>query len=205
MEIDYEMNVELRDNAVIVIDSTGMKITNRGDWMRSRRRVSNRRGWIKVHVAYDIESKQIVDFDVTDVSGQDCKDGLKIIERLGEWFNRANKKIMKVLGDAGYDTYEIFNYLCERGISAVIKLRSIAKLSNNLSRSRIIRYMRDSGRNWSKELGYYWRWLVESFFSAYKRTFGESVSGRSMDTIKKEIFFKLLIMNSFYSYNNLTI
>ena len=44
MEIDYEMNVELKDNAVIVIDSTGMKIKNRGDW-------------IKVHVAYDIESK----------------------------------------------------------------------------------------------------------------------------------------------------
>ena len=43
------------------------------------------------------------------------------------------------------------------------------------------------------------------FFYAYKRTFRESVSGRSMDTIKKEIFFKLLIMNSFYSYNNLTI
>ena len=57
----------------------------------------------------------------------------------------------------------------------------------------------DSGRNWSKELGYNWRWSVESFFSAYK------ISGRSMDTIKKEIFFKLLIMNSFYSYNNLTI
>ena len=57
MEIDYEMDVELRDNAVIVIDSTGMKITNRGDWMRSKRRVSNRKGWIKVHVAYDIEIK----------------------------------------------------------------------------------------------------------------------------------------------------
>ena len=67
--------------------------------------------------------------------------------------------------------------LCMRGISAVIKLRSNAKLSNNLSRSRIIRYMRDSGRDWSKELGYNWRWSVESFFSAYKRTFGESVKG----------------------------
>ena len=47
-----------------------MKITNRGDWMRSRRRVSNRKGWIRVHVAYDIESKQVVDFEVTDESGQ---------------------------------------------------------------------------------------------------------------------------------------
>jgi len=139
MEIDYEMNVELRDNAVIVIDSTGMKITNRGDWMRSKRSVSNRKGWIKVHVAYDIESKQVVDFEVTDESGQDCKERLKIIERLGERYNRANKKIKKVIGDAEYDTYEIFNYLSELGISAVIKLRSNAKLRNNLSRSRIIK------------------------------------------------------------------
>ena len=29
--------------------------------------------------------------------------------------------------------------------------------------------MRDSGKNWSKELGYNRRWSVESFFSAYKR------------------------------------
>ena len=62
MEIDYEMKVELRDNAVIVIDSTGMKIKNRGDWMRSKRMVSNRKCWIRVHVAYDI--KQVVDFEV---------------------------------------------------------------------------------------------------------------------------------------------
>ena len=76
---------------IVVIDSTGMKVTNRGDW----------KGWIKVHVAYDIESKQIVDFEVTDERGQDCKEGLKIIERLVERYNRANKRIKKVIGDAG--------------------------------------------------------------------------------------------------------
>jgi len=37
--------------------------------------------------------------------------------------------------------------------------------------------LRDSGKNWSKELGYNWRWVLESFFSAYKRTFKESVKG----------------------------
>ena len=65
--------------------------------------------------------------------------------------------------------------------------------------------MRDSGVNWSRELGYNQRWSVESFFSSYKGVFGEDVRSRRRDTIKKEIFFKLLIMNSFYSYNNLTI
>ena len=59
--------------------------------------------------------------------------------------------------------------------------------------------MRDSGNNRSRELGYNKRWLIGSFFSSYKRFFGEHVN-----SIKKEIFFKLLIMNGFYSYNNLT-
>ena len=35
-----------------------------------------------------IESKLIVDFEVTDESGQECKEGLKIIERLGESYSR---------------------------------------------------------------------------------------------------------------------
>ena len=163
-----------------------------------------RKGWVKLHIAYEAKSKKIVEFKVTDERGQDCKEGLEMLKELYENTKRSNKRIRKVIADAGYDTYEIFNYLSERCISAVIKLRRNAKLSDNLSRSRIIRYMRDSGGNWSRELGYNKRWLIESFFSSYKRFFGEHVSSRRMDSIKKEIFFKLLIMNSFYSYNNLT-
>jgi IS5 family transposase len=146
---------------------------------------------VKLHIAYEAKSKKIVEFKVTDERGQDCKEGLEMLKELYEKTKRSNKRIRKVIADAGYDTHEIFNYLSERYISAVIKLR------RNLS--RIIRYMRDSGGNWSRELGYNKRWLIESFFSSYKRFFGEHVN-----SIKKEIFFKLLIMNSFYSYNNLT-
>jgi len=191
MEIEYDMGEEISEDAIVVLDSTGIKITNRGEWMRSRERVSNRKGWVKVHIAYDLKAGKVVGFEVTDERGQDSKEGLKMLKELYEKTKRSNKRIRKVIADAGYDTHEIFNYLSERCISAVIKLR------RNLS--RIIRYMRDSGNNWSRELGYNKRWLIESFFSSYKRFFGEHVN-----SIKKEIFFKLLIMNSFYSYNNLT-
>ena len=176
LNIEFKFEEELPDDAIIIVDSTGMKVTNRGEWIRMRG-IMKRRGWVKLHIAYEAKSKKIVEFKVTDERGQDCKEG----------------------ADAGYDTHEIFNYLSERCVEAVIKLRKNAKLSDDLSRSRIIRYMRDSGGNWSRELGYNKRWLIESFFSSYKRFFGEHVN-----SIKKEIFFKLLIMNSFYSYNNLT-
>jgi hypothetical protein len=203
LNIEFKFEEELPDDAVIIVDSTGMKVTNRGEWIRMRGRMK-RRGWVKLHIAYEAKSKKIVEFKVTDERGQDCKEGLEMLKELYEKTKRSNKRIRKVIADAGYDTHEIFNYLSERCISAVIKLRKNAKLSDNLSRSRIIRYMRDSGGNWSRELGYNKRWLIESFFSSYKRFFGEYVSSRRMDSIKKEIFLKLLIMNSFYSYNNLT-
>jgi hypothetical protein len=134
---------EISEDAIVVLDSTGIKIMNRGEWMRSRERVSSRRGWVKVHIAYDLKAGKVVGFEVTDERGQDCKEGLKMLNELYEKTKRSNKRIRKVIADAGYDTHEIFNYLSERCISAVIKLR------RNLS--RIIRYMRDSGGNWSRE------------------------------------------------------
>ena len=51
MDIKYEMKEELSDDAVIVLDSTGIKVTSRGEWMRHRKRISNRRGWVKIHIA----------------------------------------------------------------------------------------------------------------------------------------------------------
>ena len=44
----FKFEGELPDDAIIIIDSTGMKVTNRGEWIRMRgilkRRVSIRRG-----------------------------------------------------------------------------------------------------------------------------------------------------------------
>jgi len=40
MDIKYEMKEELSDDAVIVLDSTGIKVTSRGEWMGHRKRIS---------------------------------------------------------------------------------------------------------------------------------------------------------------------
>ena len=46
------------DGAVVAIYSTGMKVNNRGEWMRERHGKLHR-GWLKVHVAVDVESKKL--------------------------------------------------------------------------------------------------------------------------------------------------
>ena len=46
------------DDLVIAIDSTGIKITNRGQWMDEKWNTQNRKGFLKIHVAVDIKTKR---------------------------------------------------------------------------------------------------------------------------------------------------
>src|SRR6185437_10777235 len=48
------------DDVIIAADSTGIKVTNRGQWMQDKWNVKNKKGYIKIHVAVDIKTKQIL-------------------------------------------------------------------------------------------------------------------------------------------------
>ena len=51
--------ISYKDKEVVVyLDSSGAKVTNRGEWTRQKWKV--RRGWIKVHIAVDDQNKQVV-------------------------------------------------------------------------------------------------------------------------------------------------
>jgi hypothetical protein len=49
------------EEVVIAVDSTGIKVTKRGEWMRRKRK-----GYIKIHVAVDTRTKQVVSLEVSD-------------------------------------------------------------------------------------------------------------------------------------------
>jgi len=55
---------------VVSIDASGFKVTNRGDWMRHIWH-STRRGWIKVSIAVDVETKELLAIEVSDESRAD--------------------------------------------------------------------------------------------------------------------------------------
>src|SRR5512136_1767005 len=110
------------DPVVIAVDSTGIKVTNRGEWMREKWKIH--RGWIKVHLAVDVETKEIVGIEVTD---ETVSDGAKFNSLVNQAErNIGGGKIKGALDDGGYDRREIFNYLNEKGIQPIIKTRSNA-------------------------------------------------------------------------------
>ena len=107
------------------------------------------------------------------------------------------KRISKVIADGGYDSHEFFKYLGKEGIGAVVLVRKGAKIRGNAVRDAVVRVIRRGKRKWKRSVGYGRRWLVESFFSVFKRWFGEYVSSLRFENMKKEIVFKVGIVNMF--------
>jgi Transposase DDE domain len=54
--LETKINEKLGNDIVIALDSTGIKVANRGEWMRHKWHV--RKGYPKIHVAVDIKRKR---------------------------------------------------------------------------------------------------------------------------------------------------
>ena len=109
------LNVDLPEqyegDLIIAIDSSGMRVTNRGEWIRSKWKI--RKGWIKVHIAVDVKTEKFLALEVTD---ERVSDG-KMLKPLMEQVKERGGRVDRVYGDGGYDSKENFNYLAENGMS----------------------------------------------------------------------------------------
>ena len=68
INIKLDPSVHPKEDVVIAVDSTGIKVANRGEWIRRHDKCSSsttRKGFIKIHVAVDTRSKLIVSMKVT--------------------------------------------------------------------------------------------------------------------------------------------
>lgn len=54
---------------------------------------------------------------------------------------------------------------------------------------------KEKKKEWKKMVECGKRWFIKSFFSAFKRWFGEYVISNKFDNMKKELVFKVWIIN----------
>ncbi len=98
---------------VIAIDSTGIKVTNRGQWMRDKWHFKNKKGYLKIHIAVNIKTKKILSMKVTDEHVHDSKVLPELIDNVIE----SDKQITigNLFADGAYDGNVIFRYLSDNG------------------------------------------------------------------------------------------
>jgi transposase len=186
------------DYIIVSIDSTGIKVTNRGQWMNEKWNAHNKKKrYLKIHIAVDVNTKEILSLDVTDEKTHDGKILKKLVNHVLD--NHDKKKIKSVLADGAYDSNTNFQYLEEKRFTPGIKVRNnsiISSRNNRLRNKEVMRQSKDYLK-WKKKRKYGHRWIAETIFSTIKRTFGEYVSATRFQNMVKEMMIKVSLYNLF--------
>ena len=174
VHLNPKINLE-KDPITIAVDSTGIKVTNRGEWIRDKWK--ERRGFIKIHVAVNVKTKQILSMEVTK---EDVADGKMLKPLVHDVTTSAasfpyakENRIIEVIADGTYDSKDNFRYLDELKIKPVIKVRKNSSTNANgcIPRKRVVIVEQlENVKRWKKRHGYGMRWIAESAFSSIKRT-----------------------------------
>jgi hypothetical protein len=112
----YNKDKEFKDEYIVIaVDSTGIKVTNRGQWMKEKWNVNNKKGYLKIHIAVDVKTKKILSMKVTDEHVHDSSKELpKLVDNIIKSDDMTTKTtIGKLFGDGAYEGNDIFRYLWE--------------------------------------------------------------------------------------------
>ena len=187
--LDIKINPKLGKDVVIAIDSTGVKVANRGEWMRHK--WQKRRGFLKIHVAVDVKSKQITGLDITDERSHDSKHFVSLVEQSKGFGN-----VTKALADGAYDTKDDFSYLYYEGITPGIKTKRNSSVNTDCHpRRKAVPAQIFNYDLWKACVSYGDRWSVECVFSAIKRMFGEHVTSHKRKFMMQELKMKICLYN----------
>ena len=180
---------------VVLLDATGIKVYGEGEWKVKMHGVSKRRKWIKLHIAVDEKTQEIIRLEVTKGHEADCKVGPKIIENLP-------KSVDTVIGDGGYDTKRCRQAIYQMGAKELIPPRKNSRLSPVLvRRNNALLEIKGLGGDqlareiWGKLTGYSRRAIAETSFSRLKRLYGERFFSKKVETQKVEGHIKCKMLN----------
>jgi hypothetical protein len=185
---------ERRPNTVLV-DSSGVKVLGEGEWKVKMHGPGRSRKWIKIHVAVDEKTQEIVGEVTKDSSVGDSA----VFDTLFEQVPRTTKKI---IADGAYDTQDIRRAIRQRGAFALIPPpKNGVCHGKDRDRDDAIRAItafggdKDAKSIWGKLSGYSRRALVETTFSRLKKMFGERMFSRCIERQKVENRIKCLLLN----------
>jgi hypothetical protein len=180
----------------IAIDSTGIKIYGEGEWKVRMHGYSKRRCWLKLHLAVDTNTHDIVASVVSDNSVGDS-------EVINELVDQIDEPLGDVTADGAYDTRSTYDAINKRDGRVIIPPRSGAKIwqhgnkkTDRHQRDENLRAVRKHGKKkWKKDSGYHQRSLSETAMYRMKQLMGRQVSARRFEAQSVELFLRCAAVN----------
>jgi hypothetical protein len=165
----------------------------------------NKKGYLKIHVAVDIKTKEILALEVTSEKVHDNRMLKKLVNHVLDSSSGSSEQPLNMIrrisasADGAYDSNSNFRYLEEKGIKPGIRVRknSIISSRNNRLRNNEVRVQSKSLLKWKKKRKYGYRWMAETAFSSIKRMFGEHTLATRFQNMVKEMMIKVSLYNLF--------
>lgn len=182
----------------LAIDSTGLKVFGEGEWKVRVHGKDKRRVWLKLHLAVDTTSGEILGHALTASARHDGQE-------LPGLLDAVRGPVAAVYADGAYDAFANHAAILARGARPVIPPRKGAAITppRDLAdppptRAETVRRIAEIGRKpWKKETGYHRRSLAETAMGRYKGVIGPALRAREFATQKTEAALGVQCLNVF--------
>jgi len=186
----------IRRALIVAIDASGLRLSAAGRWRMKRHNNKDVSGWVKIHVAVDTATNEMLAFVITTEAVGDNTCFMMLVDLLED----GGFDVKKILADAAYNDKDNWNAMKER------KIEFIANLKKNTSGKfrgcsvrglQALRRIEIGERAWKVEVGYGIRWKVECTFSDFKRLFGDMVTARKPKWMAFELLWRFRAHNTY--------
>jgi len=181
--------------AVVILDASGMKVYGEGEWKVKVHGRGRPRTWVKVHLAIDSQTQEIVAEAITDKTVGDSKMTSKLLGQLKHGPSQ-------VMADGAYDKAHARKGIRDINAEEIIPPPRNAKYhGKDDARDRAVLEILGLGNDklarciWGKLTGYNQRVLVETAFSSLKRLFGERFFSRTRERQRIESRVRCHLIN----------
>jgi IS5 family transposase len=179
----------------LIIDSTGLSVVGEGQWAAAKHGKRGFQGWKKLHLGVD-GNGIIVAETLTGPNVDDAKTGVRMIKN-------ARYNLKAVIGDAAYDSREIYEAAEDHGARVIVPPLRNARVSTHAppARNRSVKRIERVGRQrWKTETGYHRQGKVENTFFRYKSMIGDRLHSRGPDTQRTEVILGCNILNRMFEH-----
>jgi hypothetical protein len=185
-------------SSTILVDASGAKVLGEGEWKVKIHGKQRRRKWVKIHIAIDAVTQEIVAETTTKSSMKDGK-ALKTL------LDQVKDPLANVIADGAYDERAAREEIRKRNAKALIPPPRNARLhGTDPNRDDAVLIIRGLGGDkmaksiWGRLTGYSIRALVETAFSRMKRLFGERLFSKIPEKQEVENRLRCILLNKMH-------
>ena len=184
---------------VIILDASGIKIEGEGEWKVKIHGKGRPRKWLKIHIAIDAKTQEIVAETTTESTVVDSTMTRPLL-------NQIVGSINTIIGDGAYDRSNAREAIRQRRSKALIPPPRNARYKGiKDDRDEALSIIEGFGGDeqarslWGKLTGYSYRALVETAFSRMKRLFGDRLFSKIPEKQAVENRLRCVILNKMRS------